>query len=394
MRWGGGESARTDGGSWEKKKHNKRTSSGQQHFSPDLIWLAFLFFLRFEKFPADRKESTCWMSTLTRTLLFHQKFQFLSIHQPSSYLLSVFLLRNLCDGFWVEAVRCDAIGPRTKVIHDKQSCSMLSAWMLFFEYHFHGRSRWSLQVCVACFYAFVFPALHLPQRKALSVSLCWRISVVDSTQSPTFVVLFGGRAMRFNAKVKCCYNNKFLSLSPRARCGWEMEVYFSTIGRIASMFVHVSSSWSSVFLRSLAEHQSAPNYWKVFHFDDDNDDVVDEDEGDENGSDDDNFRAQRLNEKRMKAYTWKKNKEQTNKFKLETFVKVKTHNTAQKQTHNRRHIEEENEMVKNIYNMRRKMVMANGWEKNRRKRSHRDNSNGMHHASAVQREERRQQSTS
>lgn len=38
------------------------------------------------------------------------------------------------------------------------------------------------------------------------------------------------------------------SLSPRARCGWEMEVYFSTIGRIASMFVHVSSSWSSVFL--------------------------------------------------------------------------------------------------------------------------------------------------
>lgn len=87
-----------------------------------------------------------------------------------------------------------------------------------------------------CF-CFVFPALLLPpaQSSLSSMSLCWRISVVDSTQSPTFVVLFGGRAMRFNAKVKCCYNNKFLCLSLLAHA--------------------VAEKWKFISLQSGASHR-------------------------------------------------------------------------------------------------------------------------------------------
>lgn len=131
-------------------------------------------------------------------------------------------------------MRCDAIGPRTKVIHDKQSCSMLLG-CCFLNTIFMEEVD---EVCkfVSLVFMLLFSLLHIsPQRKALSVSLCWRISVVDSTQSPTFVVLFGGRAMRFNAKVKCCYNNKFLSLSLLAHA--------------------VAEKWKFISLQSGASHR-------------------------------------------------------------------------------------------------------------------------------------------
>lgn len=165
MRWGGGESARTDGGSWKKKNITKEQHRAANNNFSARIWydFAFLFFLRFEKLPADRKESTCWMSTLTRILLFHQKVS-ISLHSSAFFLLVKCFsptesLRWVLGGSHWAANKS----------HPRQTELLYAAaWMLFFEYHFHGRSQWSLQVCVA-FLCFCFPCFTSPLSAKLSL---------------------------------------------------------------------------------------------------------------------------------------------------------------------------------------------------------------------------------
>lgn len=188
------------------------------------------------------------------------------------------LLLNCCCcydafGFFI----CEAMLWPVQQKTSTTTTSMLLLAILFWIPFSWKKSMKSASLCR--FFMLLFCASLLLQLRLLlqlnQTSLCWltghallwgRCRIPHSRQ----VGVVGGRAMRFNAKVNCCYNNKFLC------------IIFFTQMEVGSLQSSASHRWCSSMCRLLGRFFFCATQranWKLFHWRRHND-VVDDDERD------------------------------------------------------------------------------------------------------------------
>lgn len=299
-----------------EEAHNKRTTfHSTLVFWYDcelscLVCCCSFVFIFFEKLPVDRKtqserERAAWWAAQSRhrrALLF-QKDKKKSFNFSSPFIarrLSVFSYWIVCDEAQQESDN-----------HDKTILCFLHSLVLNTISLNHFMEEVDevcefVSLCILCF-CFAFFFILIAASLCLSIQACW-----IPQQSPSLWCC----SRRFNAKVRA--GPATITNSPAI---WNGRVF--TIGRIASMFVHVLSSSLLFFFAATARELC----WKSFPFDDDTTMLLmmtrKEMELETTSTNDSMKRANRGTHKKHIEQRRETSEAQTNKFKLETLLKWK-----------------------------------------------------------------------